>query len=139
MKFEIGLKTILLVLLLVPSQTTWAADKCPEDVQVIDKGQVANCSGVLLSPDASKKADESIEDAKYYKGLSDKLQLRISYSIKETDILETRLKLYMDQSQTLAEALVKEEHQSDWQKFGYILLGVIVTGVAVNVASDFTR
>jgi hypothetical protein len=129
----------ILSLILLFNQVAWADDKCPESVQVIEKGEVANCSGVLLSPDASKKADEAIADSKYYKSLSEKLQLRVDYSIKESDILDKRLKLYVDQSQTLSEQLTKREHQNEWQKYLYFGLGVLATGIAVYGASEIQR
>lgn len=126
--------SILLICIFSLNQSVWA--KCPEDVQVLEKGQVANCDGLLFSPEASKKADEAIQDVKYYKSLTDKLGSRIEYSNKETDVLEKRLKLYMDQSNILAEQMVKKENEDKWQKVLYFGLGVLATGIAVYGASN---
>lgn len=133
------LKTILIVLLLLPNQTVWANDVCPEDVQVIEKGQTANCSGVLLSPEASKKADEAIEDSKYYKELSEKLYQRQNYTTKEIDILEKRVDLWINQSELLSEQLVKKENQNEWQKVIYFSLGLITVGIAAYGTSKLDR
>lgn len=130
--------SILLVYVLIFSQTTFAGD-CPEDVQVIEKGQIANCSGVLLSPEASKKVDETQEDAKYYKTLSDKLQLRYDYMGKEVNLLDQRLKLYVDQSEVLAREVHRKESEDKWQKFIYFGLGVFATGIAVYSVSKIDR
>lgn len=127
------LKSILVFILLF-NQTAFA-DDCGDDVQVVTKGQVVKCDGVLLSPDASKKANEAIDDAKYYKGLSDKLYQRQSYTDKEIDTLDQRLKLYVDQSQTLATTVQEDK----WQKFIYFGLGVLATGIAVYGAKQITK
>jgi len=131
-KFKKVLITILTVYSFGFSQTSWA--NCPEDVQVITKGQAAPCDGILLSPTASKKVDEDQQDLKYYKSLSEKLQVRQDYSNKENEILDQRLKLYIDQSQTLASELSRQKNYSELQKYGYLLLGVIITGaVSKNI------
>lgn len=116
----------LLLIILIFSQSVFADDKCLEPVYVLDKGQAAPCSGVLLSPEASKKADEALQDAKYYKGLSEDLFKRRDLTNKEINILDQRLKLYIDLSQSQARQL----SYSEWEKFGYLALGVIITGVA---------
>lgn len=112
---------------------------CPEDVQVITKGQVANCDGILLSPAASKKANETADNAKYYKDLSDRLMQRRTETDKEITVLDKRLKLYMDQSQVLAEGLTRKENEDKWQRIVYFSLGVLATGIAVYGAAQITR
>jgi len=126
---------IVLAAILVFSQLTYAqVDQCPFEAQYLEKGQTANCTGILLSPEASKKADEAILDAKHYKELSERLFERRNATNKEISILDQRLKLYMDQSQLLAERVTKKENEDNWQKFAYFGLGVLITGViAANV------
>jgi hypothetical protein len=129
--------TIVSMCLCYPIQT-WA-NKCPEDVQVIEKGQVANCDGLLMSPEASKKIDETQQDAKYYRELSEKLQLRQSYTDKEINILDQRLKLYVDQSEVLTREVNRKERENNWQKFMYFGLGVFATGIIIYGTSELTR
>lgn len=126
-------KTVLIVLILGLFQTSWA--NCPEDIQVISKGDIANCDGLLFSPEASKKADQAIQDSKYYKGLSDKLEERKTLADKENDILSKRLQLYVDQSQTLATQVTDDKYQ----KMIYFGLGVLATGLATYAAVQLTR
>ena len=126
---------IRLILIFSLITQTALANQCPEDIQVITKGDVANCDGLLFSPEASKKADESIQDAKYYKELAEKLKERQSYADKEINVLDQRLKLYIDQSQILAEQVHRKESEDKWQKLIYFGLGVLATGVAVYGAS----
>lgn len=126
-------KALILSVLMFTSNISFA-DDC-DDVQVVTKGQVVKCDGVLLSPDASKKADEAIDDAKYYKGLSDKLYQREDYTNKEIDTLDQRLKLYVDQSQKEATIVQADK----WEKVLYFGLGVIVTGVAAYATKQVTK
>jgi hypothetical protein len=130
-------RTILLVLILSFSQTTLAV--CPDPIQVLSRGQVANCDGLLFSPEASKKVDETQQDAEYYKSLSEKLQVRHDYMVKESEILDKRLKLYVDQSNTLALELTHKETEDKWQKIGYFALGVFATGIAVYAEAQVHR
>jgi len=131
------IKCLLIAVIFTLSQSVWA--KCPEDVQVINKGEIANCDGLLFSPEASKQVDETQEDAKYYKDLSDKLQVRRDYADKEINILDKRLHLYIQQSEILAKEVYRKEREDKWQKFLYFGLGVLATGIAVHGASELNR
>lgn len=126
------IKYLLILLLIAPPIH---AD-CPEDVQAISKGEVANCDGLLFSEDAARKADASIQDAKYYKNLSELLTKRSELSNKEIDVLTNRLELYINQSEILAKEVYRKESEDKWQKLVYFGLGVIATGVAVYGASQ---
>lgn len=104
---------------------------CSEDVQIIEKGQTANCTGFLFSPIAAKKADEAADDRDYYKKLSEKLEQRQKLQDERSKVLDKRLQLYMEQSHILSEKLTERENRSEWEKVLYFSLGVVVTGVAV--------
>lgn len=108
------------------------AGSCPNDVQVLTKGTTAPCDGILLSLEASRKADQNTQDLQYYKDLNSQLQLRQDYMSKEVNILDERLKLYIDETDVLS----KRVSESKWEKYGYFALGILVTGLAVNGASQ---
>jgi hypothetical protein len=122
-----SVKLIIGILFLLP-QFIFA--QCPEDIQSIKKGQVANCEGLLFSPEASKNVANTQDDAKHYKELSDLLYKRQELTTKDITILDKRLHLYMEQSNTLATQLYKKEQDGKWQKFIYFGLGVLATGFA---------
>lgn len=130
-------RSIVILFFYVFSQCALA--DCPESIQIISKGQVANCDGALLSPEALKKADEAIQDSKYYKALTERLYQRQELTSKEIDILDKRLKLYMDQSQVLASQLTSKQNEDKWQKVIYFSLGVVATGISVYAASQVIR
>ena len=131
------MKQIILAIILTFSQVSHA--NCPEDIQVIEQGQVANCDGLLFSPEAAKKVDENQQDAKYYKELSGQLYESRNLYIEQVDTMDKRLKLYMDQSHTLAQEVTRKENEDKWQKFLYFGLGVLATGVAIYGASELSR
>lgn len=130
------MKAYFLVFLLLINQVAMA---CPEDVQEIQKGQVALCDGLLFSPEASKKADEALKDSKYYKDLTDRLYKRQGLVQEEVNILEKRLQLYMDQSHKLSQELTSKNNEDKWQKIVYFSLGVLATGIAVYGASQLSK
>jgi hypothetical protein len=57
---------------------------------------------------------------------------------KEVSLLDQRLQLHMNQSQSLAEELAKRESTDKYQNMFYFGLGVIVTGLAVYSATKLT-
>lgn len=129
------MKQLLLALALTLSCTAWATD-CPEDIQVIEKGQVANCDGLLFSPEASAEVDETQQDLKFEQELNAQLMRKNVLLEQYADTVEKRLQLYVDQSNTLAKELTKREDRNKWEKFLYFGLGIVVTGIAVDAASE---
>lgn len=119
---------------IVISMITNTGLACPEDIQIIEKGTTANCTGFLFSPEAARQADEAADDRDFYKNLSDKLIERQKLSDERTEVLDKRLQLYIEQSEILSQQLVERENRSEWQKVLYFSLGVVVTGLAVSGA-----
>lgn len=107
---------------------------CPTNVQPIKKGDVATCDGFLFTKDAEKTAASDRDDAIYYKKLSDKLQEKSDLDDQQSKILNNRLKLYINESQSLAKSSAQKDNTETLYRFGYFVVGVLVTGViAVNV------
>ena len=128
------MKNILLAFIFAFTSTGWAT--CPDDYMVMAKGDVAQCDGVLFSPDATKRADEAQQDIKYYRLMNDRLELRSQFQEKEIAILDKRLALYVQQSDVLAKEVVRKEGEDKWQKIIYFGLGVLATGIAVYGAAQ---
>lgn len=126
---------VFMAIILFWTQVTFA-NECPEDIQIIEKGQVANCDGLLFSKEAALEVDKTQKDAKYYKELSTNLLERRELTNKEISVLDKRLKIYMDQSTLLAKEVHRKEKQDKWQQFIWFGLGVLATGVAVHGAGQ---
>lgn len=100
------------------SFTSSAFGFCRENVQPIKEGQVANCEGFLFSPQAESDAFKAKETSDLQKS--------------ENEILEQRLKLYMDENNTLAQNQAKHDSNESYIRLGYFVLGILVTGLTVR-------
>lgn len=103
---------------------------CP--VEPIKQGDKAPCDGFYFNSDAEARARQAVDDADYYKRLSDKQAEKITLQDNENQILEKRLSLYMNES----ESLIKDRNSSASAEKLYLIgafaLGVIATGLAVR-------
>jgi len=115
------------------------ASNCEESVQLIEKGQVANCTGFLFSPEAEQQVAENESDLKYFKELNLKLERRQELSDKQINILEQRVFNYVEQTQILSEQIQRKERQSELQKYIWFALGIVVTSVAIHGVSKLER
>lgn len=112
-KFFINLGCVLLLLF---SGNVYS--ECPNRVQPIQQGQAANCSGYLFSPDAESEAYKATQLADLYK--------------TDNEILEKRLKLYMDETQALSKELSSRDNNESIYRFIYFGAGILVTGLIVR-------
>lgn len=124
----------IILAILFTTSTVFA--QCPKNVQPIKEGQTANCTGFLFSPETEKKANDAVEDAKYYKELTDRLIKRKELTDKEINILDKRLELYIKQSEITAKELNRKRNEDKWQKVIWFGLGVLATGLAVHGAGQ---
>lgn len=96
------------------------SDSCSRNVQPIEKGQIANCTGFLFSPDAEEKAFKAVEIS--------------TLRAQENEILNRRLELYVKQSDALAREIARKQVTEDLYRGLYFVVGAVVTGfIAANV------
>lgn len=119
-----------LIFLLI-SQPSFASD-CQKKVQIIQKGQPAQCDGFLFSDEAEKEAAQARDDVKYYKEINGLLERKADYLRKENDTANERLQNFIEQSRALSQQMHRNETYSDLQKFIYFAAGVAVTSVIVS-------
>lgn len=112
---------------------------CTESVILMEKGTTAKCTGFLYSPDADAQAASDNRDLKYYKLINEKLTTRHDLMLKQSEILDKRLNLYIEQSRVLSQELQRQENVSTWKQVGWFLLGIGVTGVAIYGASQLNN
>lgn len=120
----------ILVSVLLCANMSFAS--CPKPVQPIKKGSIANCDGFLFSDKTEKKASVAVEDSKYYKNLSDKLDLRVKASLDREDVVNKRLNLYIKQSETLAEKIERKERFEIIKNVLYFSLGATLTAIIAS-------
>lgn len=115
------------------------ASDCTESVTLIEKGTPAQCTGFLFSPEAEQQAASDSSDSNYYKLINKKLTDRQDLMAKQNEILDKRLKLYMDQSHVLSQELQRKENTSTLKQVGWFLLGIGVAGLAIHGAGQLNN
>lgn len=91
---------------------------CAQNVQAIKEGQVANCEGYLFSPAAESEAYKATQLVDLYKD--------------QNQILEERLKLYINESTQLAKEKARKDTTEDLIRIGYFLGGILTTALVVR-------
>lgn len=106
------------------------SDTC--NVAPIKKGVAAPCDGFYFNKDAEHDAEQYRDDAIFYKSYSDKINEKVKLESDENDVLQKRVNLYLQESKTLADEVSKRDNNEGLYRFGYFLLGIVVTGLAVR-------
>jgi len=124
-----GLIKYCLCIILCLGQLSYG-DTC--DVAPIKKGDAAPCDGFYFNKDAEHQAEQYRDDALFYKSYSDKLNEKVKIEADENDVLQKRVNLYLQESNTLAAEVSRRDNNETIYRFGYFLLGIVVTGLAVR-------
>ena len=133
------MKNLLTFILIYTLAVPGFASDCQESVTLIEKGTPAQCTGFLYSPDADAQAASDHRDVKYFRLINEKLTERQDLMLQQNQILDKRLKLYMDQSHVLSQELQRKERQSEWAKVGWFLLGIGITSIAIYGAGQLNN
>lgn len=111
---------------------TSTALACPNNVQLISKGEPSPCSAWVVSSDTMQKmakTDEELEKTK-------KLVLAQEHLQK---LSEAEIEFYKQRSANQQKQLVKAETKSMLMTVGAFALGVVLTGIAAKAAIESTR
>lgn len=101
-------------------------------VTPIKQGQPAPYNGFVFDYDSESEAEQARTDASYFKRLSDKQAEKIALQDNESQILEKRLQLYINESNVLAKDRATTELTERLYILGAFALGVIATGLIVR-------
>lgn len=124
--------TKAVVLAIIIALTSPVLADCPNNVQPIKKGEAAVCDGFLFNSETEMQARKNAQDAAYYEVLYNYSDKKNKIQEDQNSILEKRLKLYMDESETLSKRVANTETTESLYRFGYFALGVLVTGVILR-------
>lgn len=109
------IKLVLIILLI--SNLSFAQDSI-----YLDKDKSAPFSGYLLPEETVKELRNNTLERDLYK--------------TESDLRERQVKLLSDQNEKLAKTLQDTSSLSTWEKIGFFLGGVILTGLAIKGAHE---
>lgn len=96
-----------------------------QDVIYLDKDSKAPFSGYLLPEEKVKELRNNTIERDLYK--------------TEVDLRERQVKLLNEQNDKLALTLQSTSSLSTWEKVGYFIGGVLITGLAVNLAHQIYK
>ena len=130
MKTKKNLLTILLVFLTIVNSVK------ADDAIVLNKGQVAPFSGVLL-PEI--KANEVYSDLKNYKLLNESLEKSITLYKKNEESYDKKINILLEQNDKLATNLHQARTTSNWEKVLWFGLGFLSVGLGIYGVKTITK
>lgn len=93
----------------------------------------------VFSPNKAKEVRDKLIDLDTYQKLNESLNRSIELYKKNEVINDNKINLLLEQNDTLAKNLMAERTVGNWERFGYVLLGIVMTvgaGFAIKKAGD---
>lgn len=116
------MKAVLIILLL--SNFAFA-----DDAYFINKNDAAKFSGYLIPEDKTKDLYNAVLERDSYKEQLDLTNKNIDLYKQENGIL-------LNQNSNLIKSATEDHILNDWQKAGFFVLGIIVTGLSIKAAAN---
>lgn len=101
-------------------------------VQPIKQGDPAPYDGFVFDHESEQIASNYRADAEFYKNITEKLYEKIDLQDKNSEILEKRLQLYINESNVLIKDRAQAETTERLYLLGAFALGVVATGLIVR-------
>lgn len=122
----------LVLILLIPSILL-------ADVQYLEKGKSAPYDGFLLPSDKANEMKVNTIERDSYKLLYESTTKSLNLQKQNFDYQEDKIKLYMDQNDSLAKNLYAERNVSDWTKVLWFGIGVAASILTLYGVKQVTK
>jgi hypothetical protein len=106
--------------------------ECPQNVQKVKNGTVANCDGWLVSEPTMQEMARNADVVETQKKLVQSME-----HLRKLDLDE--IEHYKKRSTEAHKALSQSEKQRFWVGVGAFALGVVLTGVAAKAAIEASK
>jgi hypothetical protein len=109
--------------------------------QAIDlkQGQIAPYDGILLDKEKANKVKNELIEKDGLKQDNTSLNKQLIYYKSNEDMLNQKSDMLLKQNLEMTKSLNEARSTSNWEKIGFFVLGVVVTGAAAYGVSRITR
>jgi hypothetical protein len=98
----------------------------------LDKDQKAPYSGFLLSQEKVQQLRNDSIDNDTNKKLNESLKTSLALEQSTSTLKDTKITLLMTQNDLLAKSAYTSREFTNWERVGYFLGGIILTGAAIK-------
>ena len=107
-----------------------------DDTIVLNKGQSAPFTGLLLTED---KANEVYNDIKKYKLLNESLEKSVILYKQNEELYDKKVNILLEQNDKLSENLLQARTTSNWEKILWFGLGFLSVGLGIYGVKAITK
>ncbi len=105
----------------------------------LSKDQKAPYDGILFTETKANEIRKEILDKDYLQLQNDSLNRSLDLYKSNENLYGQQTQLLLDQNDKLAKSLYQERMVTNWERLGFFLLGIGVTGLAIYGASQLAK
>ncbi len=105
----------------------------------LSKDQKAPYDGILFTETKANEIRKELLDKDYLQLQNDSLNRSLDLYKSNENLYGQQKQLLLDQNDKLAKSLYQERMVTNWERLGFFLLGIGVTGLAIYGASQLAK